>query len=228
VLGPAATLSASQLLPRAGPVLLQPLHRRERASRRLRWRCTRLQWCTSRAPMSDGIAVYVHTRGSQPAGLWSTIGWMKRRSVAVLLALAAIVVWIGWEEPGQQASARSRASFAVYTEPEVLRAFRNVGDRLYDTGYSSSLGSPVTVLATVKPYQGWNAAVYIYPKVSQATASFRSNSETWRASGIVASELRNLLVIVVRPGQVLARSARPLPMPQLILRALAFVRSQTS
>jgi hypothetical protein len=153
---------------------------------------------------------------------------MKGRSVSVLLASVAILGWIGWAEAGQEAWARSKAPATVYTEPEVLRAFRSAGDNLYDTGYSSSLGSPVTVLATVKPYQGWNAAVYIYPKASEAAASFRSNNPTWRTSGIAASELKNLVVIVVRPGEALARFARLLPMPQLVVKALSVVSSQTS
>jgi hypothetical protein len=153
---------------------------------------------------------------------------MKGRSVPVLLASVAIVSWIGSAEPGHEAWARSKAPATVYTKAEVLRAFKSAGDTLYDTGYSSSLGSPVTVLATVRPYQGWNAAVYIYPKASEAAASFRSNNPGWRASGIAALELKNLVVIVVRPGQALARSARLSPVPQLVVKALSVVRSQTS
>jgi hypothetical protein len=144
----------------------------------------------------------------------------------LFLVLATAVVWPTWATAAREGSTRFARSRVVYTEPEVLRAFSRVGDKLYDAGYGyPGFGSNVAVAVTTSPHQGWNVAVYIYPRVSLAAASFRNRASTWRASGMAAEQLQNLVVAVVPKGRVLSRKAPPWPMPQLVLKALAIVSS---
>lgn len=164
---------------------------------------------------------------SQTTTPWETgtIEVMKRRTLvahAVSLALVTTAVWAGWAGVAQQASARSNTSAGVYTVNEVLRAFTKAGVGLYDTEYDfPGLGGSVAELATVRPHQGWNVAVYVYPRSSEAAASFRTDAGEWHASGMAAVELKNLVVTVVPKGRLVGRKAPPFPMPQLVVKALA-------
>src|SRR6202012_1786529 len=131
---------------------------------------------------------------------------------ALLAGLLAGVVCAG-----AGAAVRSQSHIGTV---QVLRAFKKVGAPLYNPGSGLVVGSPVTSLTTLRPVQGWNAAVYIYPNVRDAKASFNAGSKTWRAAGFAARTLRNVVVTVVPKGRVLSHKAKPWPMPETVVKAL--------
>jgi hypothetical protein len=133
--------------------------------------------------------------------------------VRVLLAglLAGVVC------AGAGAAVRSQAHIGAV---QVVRAFKQAGVPLYNPGSGLVVGSPVTSLTTLRPVQGWNAAIYIYPSVREAKASFNAGSKRWRAAGFAAQTLRNLVVTVVPKGRVLSHKAKPWPMPKTVVKAL--------
>jgi len=94
-----------------------------------------------------------------------------------------------------------------------------VGLELHDTAFRQL--RPVTTLATTRPHQGWNVGVYIYGAQGLADASFGANVKQWRASGIAAKKVKNVVVTVALKGRAISRPAPPWPMPQLVVRALA-------
>ncbi len=150
----------------------------------------------------------------RPGGLAQTVG---------LVCLTTAL----WAASGATA-AESRTYSTVYTSQQVLRAFGSVGAKLYDAGYNSSLASPVHVLATVEPHQGWDAAVYVYPTAGQAAASYRAHAGQWRGSGVAATQSNNLVVTVVRDGGTATRTSRPWPIPPLVRKALDIVGARQS
>jgi hypothetical protein len=120
-------------------------------------------------------------------------------------------------------SGLGRTVSSVYTEHAVLGAFAKVGDQLADTGFSTAYVSPVSVLESVKPRQGWNVTVYVYPSVGEAEVSFRANHVAWRSSGAAAAELGNLVVVAAPQGRESTKGS--LALPTLVVRALALVHS---
>jgi len=171
-----------------------------------------------------------HVR-SQGRGI---IPLMKRTTVVhsracagfLLIALLGNILFVRSGYAAQRATTRPKAGSIIYTEHEVLRAFASAGDALFDTGYSSAYASPVTVLATIKTHQGWNAAVYIYPSELQAAESLRANQEQWRAQGISAVEMKNLVVTVILPTRAPSGGATTRPLPRLVVKALAAISAQ--
>ena len=142
----------------------------------------------------------------------------------VCLACLTTALWVA----SGATAAESRTFSRVYTSHEVLRAFSSVGAKLYDAGYNSSLASPVVVLATVEPHQGWNAAVYVYPTAGQAAASYRAHVGQWRGSGVAATRSNNLVVTVVRETGAATRTSRPWAIPPLVRKALDIVGGRQS
>jgi hypothetical protein len=134
------------------------------------------------------------------------------RTLAVVVISLAFVVTV-------LAPAATAMRVPGYSAAEVRHGFAAVGDPLFDTG-SSSFASPVTVLSTVRPRDGWSATVYVYPSVAKASASFLANGAGWEASGIAAEQVRNLVVTVTRKAKSRASGGKA-NLPALVVRALA-------
>jgi hypothetical protein len=158
--------------------------------------------------------------------------WMRRAGFAAasglitcsLLGVLCSLSSAYGASAGHQTGLGSAAT-SVYTEHDVLGAFAKVGDRLADTGFSTAYVSPVSVLESVKPRQGWDVTVYVYPSVSEAEVSYRENHVAWRSGGAAAVELANLVVVAARQGSAPATGS--LALPALVARALALVHSSS-
>jgi hypothetical protein len=153
---------------------------------------------------------------------------IDRRACAgfLFVALLGSIIFVRPGYGARQTTSRLRAGSIIYTEHEVLRAFASAGDALFDTGYSSAYASPVTVLATIKTHQGWSAAVYVYPSVLQAAESLRANQGQWRAGGISAVEMKNLVVTVILPARRSSGAVTTRALPPLVVKALASISAQ--
>ncbi len=136
-------------------------------------------------------------------------------SIATVLALASL-----------GAASALAAPHGLVTANQVKQAFRAAGDPLFDTGFGA-YGSPVTVLTTVKTHQSWTATVFVYPSVAKAGASYKGNLASWHADKIAATQLRNLVVTVSGQSQPRTHS-KDVPLPALVLKALATVKSPGS
>ncbi len=107
----------------------------------------------------------------------------------------------------------------TYSAKQVKHGFAAAGDPVFDTGYSS-FASPVTILSTISPRDGWTATIYVYPSVVKASASFEANHGLWRRAGIAAEQLRNLVVTVSRQTKQGPARGKP-AVPALVVKALA-------
>jgi hypothetical protein len=117
------------------------------------------------------------------------------------------------------AAAAEGARARTYSATQVKHGFAVVGDRVFDTGFSS-FASPVTVLSTVAPRDGWTATLYVYPSIAKATASFAANHTGWRKQGFAAEQVKNLVVTIDWTSKA-ARSRGGAVVPVLVARALA-------
>jgi hypothetical protein len=138
--------------------------------------------------------------------------------------LAALVVVLA------ATSVAVAARKSTYNEVQVIHAFKKVGSPLYDTTcgvgvVGCSQSGTVVILATLKPHQGWTAAVYIYAKPTQAAQAYNASVKQWHAGGIAARQLANLVVVVVPKGHSITKKAPAFPMPQLVSHALTLVAS---
>jgi hypothetical protein len=106
-----------------------------------------------------------------------------------------------------------------YGTSQVIRAFAGAGIKLMDAGYGTA--TPVAALQEIRPRHAWTVGVYVYADPSRARQSFRSNVNSWRASGVAVQQLKNVLVTAVFKGFRLGSKARPQPMPRPVVDALA-------
>jgi hypothetical protein len=107
----------------------------------------------------------------------------------------------------------------TYSAKHVRYGFAAVGDPVFDAGYSS-FASPVTILSTISPRDGWTATIYVYPSVSKAVSSFEANRRLWLRGGIASEQLGNLVVTVSHVGKQDPAQAKP-AVPALVVKALA-------
>jgi hypothetical protein len=157
---------------------------------------------------------------------------VRRRNVFMQSALLGVLVlslWVGSATAAVQAGTGSTASGSQkYTVHQVLRGFKSVGLALYDATCGPVvegcfLGTPVVTLQTAKPQKGWTAAIYVYQSTTLAGQSFRASAKRWRASGIAATALKNILVTVSPNGHTSSGKGHSFAMPQEIVKALAAV-----
>ena len=148
---------------------------------------------------------------------------MRRRVLLGLLSTTFLACAICF---AQVASAGSSSNASRYSQRQVTRAFHKAGINFYDLGYEQV--NPVTTLATPKPLHGFSIGVYIYGKTSLAEASFKGNAPRWRASGMAAAQVKNVIVTVVPQGRSLKRAAHAWPMPGIVAKALKLLTHGSS
>jgi len=142
------------------------------------------------------------------------------QTVCLVVVMTAVVVGCGG---GKHAVVQTKKTPATFTAREVSLAFASVGLRLHDpapSGSSPHLFVTVTMLASVRPHEGWSVAAYIYPTPNQANTSFSQDVGQWSASGIESVQVKNVVVVVVPRGHLLTRRAKFFAMPKLVYQAL--------
>jgi hypothetical protein len=135
--------------------------------------------------------------------------WPRVLAVAIPAVIAAVL-----SSPPADAK-----RIGTYSAKDVKHGFAAVGDPVFDTGYSS-FASPVTVLSTISPRDGWTATIYLYPSVAKAVASYEANGGQWRQEGIAAEQRRNLVVTVSRGTKQASTREKP-AVPALVVKALS-------
>ena len=139
---------------------------------------------------------------------------LRRSSLAVAAAAVALGCGIG-----AQASANASRAARLYSKDAIFKAFSHQGLPLYDTGYNDF--NPVTALASIKPHDGWSLGVYIFRTKKKASDDFNATAKQWKRSGMAVTQVENVVITAVPKGASLARPAKPWPMPQLVLNAIA-------
>jgi hypothetical protein len=119
--------------------------------------------------------------------------------------------------PAQAAVSAGEASH--YGVAAVSKAFTQRGIKLYNASFGTS--SPVASLASVKAHDGWRVGIYVYPDLASAKSAFNQNVAAWLRAGMATRLVKNVVVVVVPVGRVLAKKAKHYPMPTLVSQAIA-------
>lgn len=141
-----------------------------------------------------------------------------RRPGVIAAAIAAVIAAVATSPP---AGARRIGN---YSAKQVKYGFAAVGDPVFDTGYSA-FASPVTILSSISPRDGWTATIYVYPSVDKAVSSFEANRAVWQRGGIAAEQRRNLVVTVSHTTKQGSARGKP-AVPALVVKALALAANR--
>ncbi len=151
----------------------------------------------------------------------------RRVVLGSLLAAAAFgCAFAGQASAAGQTSAHAAKGARIYNKNAVFKAFGHQGLPLYDTGYNDF--NPVTALASIRPHDGWSLGVYIFRSKKLALVDYKATAKQWKRAGMAVSQVENVVVTAVPKGASLSRPAKPWPMPQLVLNAIAALSGKKS